>query len=114
MDHTHPDAFLDWPEPSTNSDSEIYTKPCPLCKAHGGWNLKLNAYSLHGLENTSENRHKYSHFRACCSHCSGYGFVRKDETCNGHEWSHDANLGRCYNRYVCIHCGIKTEIDSSD
>lgn len=31
-----------------------------------------------------------------------------------HEMHHDANLGRCLNRYVCIKCGISEVIDSSD
>ncbi len=34
--------------------------------------------------------------------------------CNHRNHRFDANLGRCYNRYVCNDCGVKFEIDSSD
>lgn len=111
MDHTHPDAFVDWVrrEPAYGSTVE-----CPRCKGFGGWNLQMNAYSLHGKADTPENRHLFSHFRAMCSHCNGWGFVSPAETCPGHEWIWEANTGRCLNLYRCTVCGKKSEVDSSD
>ena len=113
----HPDAFLDFPPieglRKGYFDPEKH-KDCPRCQGHGGWNLRLNAYPLHGKESTPENRHKHSHFRASCNHCNGWGFIDKDENCPGHKWKHEANLGNCYNRYRCIHCGKTWCIDSGD
>lgn len=111
MDHTHPDAFVDHPklEPKYGATVE-----CPRCKGHGGWNLELNAYSLHDKEDTAENRHKFSHFRACCNHCNGWGYVSPKETCPGHEWKHVRNLGRCYDQYQCTVCEAISNVDSSD
>jgi hypothetical protein len=113
MDHTHPDAFVDFEklEPMVNTG---YTKPCPVCQCYGGWNLKLNAYPLHNYPNTAENRHRYSHFRSNCSHCNGYGYTLPTETCSGHEWERKQNLGRCYTLYVCKKCNKNMEVDSSD
>ena len=111
MDHTHPDAFVDWvkQEPAYGATVE-----CPRCKGFGGWNLQLNAYSLHGKEDTPANRHTYSHFRGICEHCNGWGYVSPEEKCQGHDWEFHSNLGRCYNRYQCIHCGKFSDVDSSD
>ena len=111
MDHTQPDAFVDWvhKEPAYGC-----TKECPRCKGFGGWNLLLNSYPLHGKEDTPENRHLFSHFRAMCSHCNGWGYVSPDETCPGHEWVWEANTGRCLNLYRCTVCGKKSEVDSGD
>lgn len=114
LDHTDPDAFLDWPAPKTESDLIKDYKLCPVCQGHGGWNLSLNAYPLHGRESTPENRHRYSHFRCCCSHCNGWGGVHKSVSCVGHEWKHIATTGRCLNLYECVHCGKIQEVDSSD
>jgi len=111
MDHTHPDAFVDWvhKEPAYGC-----TKECPRCKGFGGWNLLLNSYPLHGKEDTPENRHLFSHFRAMCSHCNGWGYVSPAETCTGHDWKWIQNLGRCFNRYECIHCKKTSDVDSGD
>lgn len=111
MDHTHPDAFVDWP---VMQPAHGYTKPCPVCKCHGGWNLQLNAYSLHHYPDTPENRHRYSHFRATCGHCHGWGYVRPENTCPGHEWVHVRNTDRCLAEYQCKHCNVVAEFDSSD
>jgi RecJ-like exonuclease len=113
MDKDHPYAFVDFPKKDPKPEYGM-TKECPVCKGHGGWNLELNAYPLHNYENTPENRHKYSHFKACCSHCNGWGYTREDEDCDGHEWIFVKNLGRCYNQYECSKCGKTWNIDSSD
>jgi len=117
MDQNHPDAFVDYPgkmERDSVMTSLGYTKECPVCKGYGGWNLELNAYKLHDYEDTAENRHRYSHFRANCGHCNGWGVVSPEEQCSGHEWKRVKNLGNCYNRYECIHCGQQQDVDSSD
>ncbi len=112
LEPTDPGAFDDWPEVNVRFIKGY--KLCHVCKGHGGWNLRLNAYPLHGRDDTPENRHTFSHFRCCCSHCNGWKQVRADENCQGHEWKHIATTGRCLNLYECIHCGKKHEVDSSD
>jgi DnaJ-class molecular chaperone len=112
MDHTHPDAFVDWDhkEPAYGC-----TKECPRCKGFGGWNLQINSYKMPAnTADTPENRHKFVHFRAMCSHCNGWGYVSPNETCPGHEWTFEKNLGRCYNRYRCTVCGAQSDVDSGD
>lgn len=120
MDKTYltpesPEAFVDFPMADAEFAAKYnLTKICPRCKGHGGWNLKLNSYPLHDKPDTAENRHRYSHFRASCSHCNGWGYVREDENCPGHEWKHVRNVGRCLNLYRCEKCGKEREVDSSD
>lgn len=112
-----PDAWLDFPEVNRDKIDKYYpsmTKLCPVCRGHGGWNLRVNTYSLGGLENTAKNRHNHSHFRASCSHCNGWGWVHPDNTCTGHKWVHVANTGKCLNLYKCSECGAEWEVDSSD
>ena len=113
LEPTDPGAFVDHerlnPEPSMG-----YTVECPQCKAHGGWNLKLNEYPLRGKENTPENRKLFSHFRASCSQCQGYGYVAPDNADHIHEWVFVKNTGNCLNLHECKICGRKWEIDSSD
>jgi hypothetical protein len=106
-------AFDDWVRREPESAYGM-SKECPVCRGYGGWNLALNAYPLHDYADTPENRHRYSHFRACCSHCNGWGYVHDSEMCSGHEWKFDRNLGRCYNRYRCIRCDKVSDVDSSD
>ncbi len=105
-------AFLDHPrmEPSGN-----YNIECPLCKGHGGWNMRLNAYPLHGKENNPANRHQFSHFRCICRHCNGWGYVDAATAakCQGHDWVFVRNTGNCLNLYECKHCGEKNVVDSS-
>lgn len=118
-----PDAFVDFPKKEIDSLCESIgrTTECPRCMGHGGWNLSLNSYPLHSHEDTPENRHRYGHFRSMCDICSGYGYVRPSQNnlnpeCveNGHGWKFDCNLGKCYNRYKCVTCGIFQDVDSSD
>ena len=112
LNHSHPDAFVDWEkrEPAFGC-----TKECPRCKGYGGWNLALNQYGMPaGYANTPFNRNRYMHFRCMCSHCQGWGYVAPEETCAGHDWAFVQNLGRCYNRYECKHCGQMSDVDSSD
>ena len=112
LESTDPGAFLDWPEVDIRLIKGY--RLCPVCQGHRGWNLRLNAYPLHTLEDTAENRHRHSHFRCQCSHCNGWGQVHESVTCAGHEWKWIKNTGRCLNLYECIHCGKKHEVDSSD
>lgn len=108
-----PDAFVDFPVLDPVPLAYL-TKICPVCHGHGGWNLRVNSYTLPiGTADTPENRHKYVHFRAHCTHCNGWGYVREDETCTGHEWRHVRNTGNCLNLYRCDKCGKEWEIDSS-
>lgn len=110
-------AFQDFPAVNPNREFALsigYTQSCPVCQGHGGWNLRLHAYSLHHHPDTPENRHRYSHFRSVCGHCNGLGSVHPSVTCQGHEWRWVKNLGRCYNRYECIHCAAVSDVDSSD
>lgn len=109
-----PDAFLDFPGKKSPDVKYNLTKICPVCTGYGGWNLKINAYPLHQYENTPENRHNYSHFRAMCSHCYGHGYVEEKENCDGHNWVFSKNLGKCYNQYKCSKCGKINNVDSSD
>jgi DnaJ-class molecular chaperone len=109
----HPDAFVDFSRKEPLYD---YIVECPKCRGYGGWNLSLNSYSLHGRPDTPENRHRYRHFTCACSHCYGHGYVTEAiaAKCSGHEWVRTMNLGRCYNRYECVHCGQINDVDSSD
>lgn len=118
-----PDAFVDFPKKDISPLCEILgnTIECPQCLARGGWNLQVNAYPMHSRADTPENRHKFAHFRCLCNVCNGHGYVREDQNnhnpeCieNGHGWKFDSNLGKCYNRYKCVICGIFQDVDSSD
>lgn len=100
LDHTHPDAFVDWKH--LEAPNPTFSKECPRCKGFGGWNLKMNSYGIG------------KHLQCQCSHCNGWGYVSSAETCEGHEWVFEENLGRCYNRYRCLKCGKKTNVDSGD
>jgi hypothetical protein len=112
MEHTHPDAFVDFPMKSPNIELGR-TKLCAKCQGHGGWNLQLNSYSLHDYENTPENRHRYSHFICQCSNCYGWGFVHENQDCV-HDWEYHKSLGKCLHQYKCIHCDKIDLVDSSD
>ena len=103
-------AFDDYPLMDNIENQSV----CPQCKGHGGWNLKLNTYPLHEKENTPENRHRYSHFRASCNTCFGYGYVKPEMADHIHNWTFVKNTGNCLNLYECKDCGQKWEIDSSD
>jgi RNA polymerase subunit RPABC4/transcription elongation factor Spt4 len=105
-----PDAFIDFPPLKVIPDN---SKVCPVCKGHGGWNLRLNAYPLY-TENTPENRHKFSHFRAGCNHCNSWGYVDQNENCPTHDWEHYRNVGNCLNQWICKTCKKIITVDSSD
>ena len=109
LEPTDPGAFDDFPPVSIPKGLVI----CPKCQGHGGWNLRLNAYSLHGYPDTRENRHRYSHFRASCSSCWGYGYLQPGQTCV-HEWDYYRTIGRCLHEWKCVKCGAIREVDSSD
>lgn len=110
--HDHPDAFVDYPKKERPENHEL-GEECPKCKGHGGWNLRLNAYRLHDKEDTPENRHLYSHFRASCGACWGWGYLQKGQTC-AHEWVEKRSVGRCEHEWECSICGATRIVDSSD
>lgn len=82
---------------------------CHVCKGHGGWVLKFDAFPNATLK---ENRH----FRCFCDHCWGHGWVEKgspNDTCEMHEWERKS-VGHCMTEYKCVKCGHSQKIDSSD
>ena len=103
----HPDAFVDYPKrpcPAVHG----YSYECAKCKGHGGWNLQLNAYSLHDRDDTPENRHRYSHFKAACDNCYGWGYVSFSQGDHVHEWEPiDSRQARCMTEYKCKICGAR-------
>lgn len=115
LESTDPGAFDDYPRRDALKAAEIgLVHECLECKGHGGWNLTLNAYPLHGKENTPENRHRFSHFRVHCSNCNGMGYVRPENADHIHKWEHAGNAGNCLNLYRCSGCGQEWMVDSSD
>lgn len=115
LEPTHPDAFVDYPEQDPKLAATYgMTSLCPQCKGHGGWNLELNSYPLHGKEDVPENRHLFSHFRASCPQCNGYGYVRQEDTDHIHKWNRTRNVGNCLNVWECEVCGKEMTVDSSD
>ena len=113
IDQNHSDAFVDFPMQEPKYGMTVL---CQKCKGHGGWNLKLNSYPLWERENTPENRHNFSHFRAGCDNCQGYGFIRPDqaEKCVEHDWKYIGAVGKCLHKYVCTRCNGDWIVDSSD
>ena len=115
LDEKHSDAFVDFPgvkeRPTWGDQNKMH--PCPRCKQHGGWNLRLNAYPLRdGMDDTPNNRHKHSHFRASCSSCWGWGWL--EDEC-AHEYGPPGrSVGRCLSEWTCRLCGKTTVVDSSD
>lgn len=112
MNETHPDAFVDFPMQLPRPEYG-YTKVCPKCKGHGGWNLALNQYALREYADTPENRHMYAHFTCLCGNCMGWGHVDESQTCV-HEWEYKVSVGKCLHESVCKNCGQKMIVDSSD
>ncbi len=114
-----PGAFDDWPvkDPPAwcGDDPALWLdRLCPECHGRGGWNLKLNAYPLHGRQDTPENRHRYAHLRGHCGACWGWGYLQPDQTC-AHNWDGpQRNVGKCLNIWTCSRCGAEREVDSSD
>lgn len=119
-------CFIDFPLMEIPNKNIPYTL-CPKCKGHGGWNLKVNSYKLpEGVEDTSENRHRYCHFRAHCGQCNGWGWVQENsidakcmhdyieltyKECLEHNIKH---FGMCWHVYRCSKCGTTKSVDSSD
>lgn len=114
LEPNDPDAFVDFPGIMLKPDHMPNSCECPKCMGYGGWNLKINAYPLHFREDTSENRHKFSHFRQCCYHCYGWGWVNEEDANHVHDWQFKENLGNCLNLHECSICGKQWQIDSSD
>ena len=113
MEATDKDAFLDFPLKEKSSFLPSDYVSCPVCKGHGGWNLSLNSFPLHGKENTAENRHLYSHFRCSCNQCNSLGWTSKENVCI-HDMIHVAKIGACLNTYECSKCNTTMQVDSSD
>lgn len=115
LEPTDPGAFEDYPRIDPLPAAEMgLVHECLQCKGHGGWNLRLNAYPLHGKKNTPENRHLYSHFRASCSNCMGHGYVSPKDAEHIHKWEFVKNIGNCLNLHRCSECGQEWQIDSGD
>lgn len=114
------DAYLDFPTPEARLETFKRLRPgdtphlCPKCHGHGGYNLALNAYHMpQGKDDTSENRHRYVHFCASCTQCTGWGYTDEPTTCI-HTWTKPKPIGNCLTCYTCSKCGITTTVDSSD
>jgi hypothetical protein len=114
LEPTDPDAFLDFPKKEFNSALAGNDTECPKCFGHGGWNLRINSYPLHGHADTAENRHRYGHFQAHCGQCHGYGWLPASNTKCIHELEYVATVGRCLTRYGCKKCDHTEVVDSSD
>jgi hypothetical protein len=114
LEPTDADAFVDHPVQDMDDAAKCGMNIlCPQCKGHGGWNLRLNAYPLHEHADTPENRHRYSHFRAHCTQCQGYGYVTEDNADHIHEWVRIKTIGNCLNLHECRICKRQWEVDSS-
>jgi hypothetical protein len=112
MDRTDPRAFFEFPP---KRELKPGTVTCAKCQGHGGWNLTLNCYPMPtGYADTAENRHKYTHFKANCNNCNGWGFVPEAQGDHVHEWKEKATVGNCLTRYKCETCGQEQDVDSSD
>jgi hypothetical protein len=130
------DAFVDFPPARKECPNHLPDgRLCARCHGFGGWNLELNAYpktkeqedairdnlrrcpvtNLPGPDMTNaEFRHHYVHFRASCSNCNGWGWVKKEQGDHVHEWVESRNVGKCLNEYTCKTCGERQTVDSSD
>lgn len=98
-----PEAWIDWPQPRPTAPpfmGESVIK-CPICRGRGGWNLLLGAYPLH-KENTSENRHLFSHMKATCHGCAGHGWIRPTSDCF-HEFRYNGVTGKL-THFSCVSC----------
>jgi len=111
MEVSSPDAFKDFPPKLEKPPHLPTSEECPVCKGHGGWNLQLNAYSLHSLADTAENRHRYAHFRSSCSQCMGYGWTT-ELTCI-HDYQKEEQLEMFQQLYRCSKCDSYQVWDSS-
>jgi hypothetical protein len=111
LDEGHPDAFVDFPAKAERPAHLPGAVECPRCKGHGGWNLELNCYPLHGHESTPENRHRYAHFRASCAQCQGHGWTN-DVACI-HDFHPAGSVAMFQHVHRCQKCGVEQVWDSS-
>lgn len=111
MNETHAEAFTDFPEKPECPPHMPDASECPRCQGHGGWNLRLNAYPLHGLADTPANRHRNSHFRASCPQCNGYGWTYDTECI--HDFVRVGSVAMHQHIDKCQKCGLEQVCDSS-
>lgn len=89
---------------------------CPVCNGTGRVSAADQKYKtvIAGYDKDTDT--------LPCTNCGGQTMfgrptgkvrTRADGTPCVHEYT-SQNLGRCYNRYTCKHCGYSYEIDSSD
>lgn len=103
-------AHLDYPEKPPAPRGRNH---CPRCGGHGGWNLRLNAYPMPpGRDDTPENRHRYTHFKAACSNCNGHGHIPEQQGNHVHVWETVRWEGH-ERRERCPECGKEQSIDTS-
>lgn len=114
LEPTDEGAFMDFPAPREKPAHMADSVLCPKCHGHGGWNLKLNAYPLHSYADTPENRHRYSHFRASCSQCNGWGWTEADNVDCIHDYAPHRTLAAYTHESKCTKCGHTVVYDSSD
>lgn len=98
-----PEAWIDWPRARDRAPNYVGDNAvkCSICRGHGGWNLLLGAYPL-ARENTSENRHLFSHMKATCHGCGGHGWLRPNSDCV-HELRYNGVSGKI-THLSCVHC----------
>lgn len=111
LDENHPDAFRDFPAKPEKPSFMPDAVECPRCKGHGGWNLDLNCYPLHGYDDTPENRHRYGHFRAGCPQCGGHGWTN-DVACV-HDFAEVGSVAMFQHVHRCQKCGVERVYDST-
>jgi hypothetical protein len=107
------EAWVDYPAQKAVPPSYLsgYTKRCPTCRGHGGWNLLLSAFPLSGKDNTVENRHLFSHMRATCHACSGHGWIRPDDDRCTHEFRM-TGVSNKLTHFSCVNCSAVVSWDT--
>jgi len=100
------EAWVDWPVVNQRAPAWMSkdSEKCGICRGHGGWNLLLAAYPLvEGRDNTSENRHLFSHMRTSCHACSGHGWILTSEKRCVHEYRY-VGVSDQRTEFSCVYC----------